>query len=165
LTDGDAVVDASDDNREVQQRACRFLLAIILTAWFCVIGFWLGPHKILFGHFRAMKPGDFVPIAQQYCIPAVREIKIYQRDHGHLPTSARDMPAVFIAAKWTGRGHHDIAPNGMYLFCWFDGFHTEIDYDFTPGREAWSVHGPFVNGPLALPPVTLEPNAKSAYGP
>jgi hypothetical protein len=41
-------------------------------------------------------------------------------------------------------------------------FKHTIEYNFTPGHEGWSVHGPYANGPIPAPPVKLEPDAKPA---
>lgn len=40
-----------------------------------------------------------------------------------------------------------------------------ITYDFKPGAEGWSVHGPFANGPIPVPPVTISPSAKRSPSP
>jgi len=140
--------------------ARRILLRMGLTVWFCVLAFWLGPRLILFHSLRGMEPADFIPIVQKYCVPAVREIKIYQRDHGRMPDSEQDLSPAFNNHHGNdpaGFGVNMLDRRGGYSYLAIGMYKHEVEYDFTPGHEGWTVHGAFANGPIPLPPVVLDP--------
>ncbi len=153
-----------DESSETFHRLLRVLFNVALAGWFYVIGFWLGPNELTFHKLEGMTAQDLVPIVQEYCVPVVREMKIYARDKS--PTSENDLFALLDSHQGHGPGGHRIAANGNYQY-WGPGnvlFKHTIEYDFTPGHEGWSVHGPYVNGPLPVPPVTLELDAKPMSG-
>jgi hypothetical protein len=153
-----------ENGSDARLRLIRVLFYAGLAGWFYVIGCWLGPNELTFHKLEGMTVADFVPIAKKYCVPAVREMKIYQRDHGHLPESEGDMWSLFGSQNGHGPGVHRLDRNGNYEY-WGPGeimFKHTIEYDFTPGHEGWSVRGRFANGQIPLPPVTLEPGAKPA---
>ena len=150
-----------EQQSDAKDRLVRLLFYAALAAWFYVIGFWLGPNELTFHKLEGMTTADFVPIVQKYCAPVVREMKIYQRDHGHLPEREADMWSVFNPQNDRGPGVSRLTSDGGYEY-WGPGeimFKHTIEYDFTPGREGWSVHGPYANGPIPVPAVTIEPDA------
>ena len=112
----------------------------------------------MFGKFTRLSPADFVPMAQSVGIPIVRAMKEYQRDTGKMPGRIEDLIPRYLP----------YIPNHYAIMVESGDFgllvqHNElISYDFTSGAEGWSVRGPFVNGPIPLPPVTLGPGANPA---
>lgn len=141
-------------------RACYYAA---LAGLFGLIALYVGPNYILFGKPTWLTPADFVPEAERECVPVVRAVKEYQRDHGRLPESGRDLVPEYLPAV----AHGFTVFNGE---AWYNGrFNHAITYRFTPGPEAWSVTGVFVNGPLPLPPVTIgssnRPSTRPATGP
>jgi hypothetical protein len=149
---------------DARRRFYRVMLNVALAGWFYVIGFWLGPNELTFHKLEGMTTADFAPIVEKYCVPAVREIKIYRRDHGHLPESEGDMWSLFGNQNDHGPGVHRLNRDGGYEY-WGPGevmFKHTIIYDFTSGHEGWAVEGPYANGPIPVPQVTLEPATEPA---
>src|ERR1039458_3292388 len=70
--------DHMEQNSDTTLRFVRLLFYVALGGWFYVIGCWLGPNELTFHKLEGMTTADFVPIAQKYCAPVVREIKIYR---------------------------------------------------------------------------------------
>jgi hypothetical protein len=128
----------------------NWLLNIALVAWFLLIGFWLGPNLIMFHRLTWITADYFIPEVRSECEPVVREIKQYQIKHGRLPTSLRDLNDDRFNHPLF---HFQSIDYGVYDYR--DDLHHTIRYDFTPGHEGWSVEGKWVNGPIPLPPVTL----------
>jgi hypothetical protein len=148
-----------DPATETRWRTRRVLLNLALAVWFVGVAFWLGPHEIIFGKLRGLSVDDFVPIASKWCVPQVREIKLYQRTHGHFPESARDLGPVFDwnvqKSPQRGPGLPEVYAN-RYSYGLFGNSNESIEYDFSPGKEGWSVRGYFLTAPLPLSPVHLE---------
>jgi hypothetical protein len=134
----------------------------VLAGWFYVIGFWLGPHVIIFRHLRGETTADLAPTIDQYCVPVVRQIKIYQRDNGHLPRSEFDLGKDFCDKHSKGTGMATIY--GQLAYWRVGPGNQQLVYDFTPGHEGWHVYGVFMSGPITLPPVTLEATTKPGSG-
>jgi hypothetical protein len=131
-----------------------------MAAWFVSLAFWFGPHVILFHKLTAMTPADFVPIVQSVCVPAVREIKIYQRDHGKMPSTDADLSPKFRNPQGHNPdcfGMNELNGRGGYSYWAISMYEHNIEYDFTPGHEGWTVHGAFANGPVPVPPVSIGP--------
>jgi hypothetical protein len=145
--------DAPDTTRWVR----RMLFRGALACWFSALAFWFGPNVILFHKLTRPSPDDFVPVVEKYCVPAVRAIKLYQRDHGQMPPSIDALGPPFSSHRSDGPGYHMIDAVRPYTYTAFGSFHHTIYYDFTPGHEGWTIHGAFANGPIPVPPVTLEP--------
>jgi hypothetical protein len=150
-----------DTSTETRWRRIRVLLNLTLAAWIFALAFWLGPHEIIFGRLRGLSVDDLVPIASKWCVSQVREIKLYQRTHGQFPQTAQDLGPVF---DWNvqssncpqrGPGLPEVYPN-RYVYSLFTHYNESIEYDFTPGKEGWSVRGYFLTASLPLPPVQLE---------
>jgi hypothetical protein len=144
-------------------RGNRFVLNVCLAGWFYVVGFWLGPNRLTFGKFEGFTKADIAEVAKQNCVRTVREIKIFKRDHGFAVLQGNEPGLFDLLQRRNGDyGRNEINRDGNYEF-WApnppDYKHT-ITYDFTPGHEGWSVSGPYVNGPIDLPPVTIESDAK-----
>lgn len=129
----------------------RLIYYLALLALFAVIAFQFGPNLINFGKLTRLSVVDFVPIVQQQCVPIVKAAKEYQRDHGHLPNSREDLvPTYLPTANFPGSIDQS-------QFQYFSMWNHMITCDFTPGIEGWSISGPFVRGPIPLPPVTIGP--------
>jgi hypothetical protein len=150
-----------DPATEAAWRLKRLALNLGLAVWFIAIAFWLGPHEIIFGRLRGLSVDDFTPMAEKWCVPQVREIKIYQKVHGHFPSSAQDLGPVF---DWNvknrncpqrGPGLPEVYPN-RYIYGFFANYTETIEYDFAPGSEGWYVRGYFLTAPLPLPPVRVD---------
>ncbi|HSV13145.1 MAG TPA: hypothetical protein VLI90_02725, partial [Tepidisphaeraceae bacterium] len=92
-----------------------------------------------------------------YCVPAVRAVKIYQRNHGQMPASVDALGPPFSSHHTDGPGIHMIDALRPYTYVAFGSYQHTISYDFTPGEEGWTVYGPYANGPVPVPPVVLEP--------
>ena len=112
-----------------------------------------------FGKPTRLTPADLVPIVQSECVPVVRAIKRYQQDTGHLPDPIDDLVPKYIASI---SGVQDL--RGAKFTDWVRPERLEhcVTYDFNPATEGWTVKGPFANGPIPLPKVTLAPEANDA---
>ncbi len=140
-----------EDDEGRRWRYRRILYCAGLGFWFIAIAFYFGPNVINFGKLTRLSPDDFVGIVQRDCVPTVRAMKEYQRDHGKLPTQNEDLAPRYLPEAPKGfismeRGHFQC------LTMW----NHFVIYDFTPGAEGWSVRGPFANGQIRAPLVTPE---------
>ena len=153
-----------DPTPEINWLARNRLLKLGLFVWFAVV-VWFGPNYFLFGKLTRLNPDDFVPVVQKYCVPAVRAMKIYQRSHGQLPADNSDLGTAFDPHKDGGPGIHQIEANGYSYMTFGIYMGHMVEYDFTPGREGWSVSGAFANGPVPVPPVILDSPSPASKNP
>ena len=136
----------------------RLFYLATLAVLFFLIAFQLGPKRILFGKFTSLTPTDFTPIVQRDCVPVVRAIMEYQRDHpGDLPPLPPDLDAL----GFTYHGDALFGSEYSKLDRTYIGTHR-ITYNFTPGPQVWRVAGPFANGVIPVPPIVIAPSTKPA---
>jgi len=133
-----------------------YYLALGLLFW--VIAFELGVNYFRFGKLARQTPADYVADVRQYCLPVVRAMKEFQRDHGRLPNDMDELIPGYLP---------DQSDKAVQLFGARQGqferpvaIHHRIQYDFTPGNEGWIVVGPDTNGRIPLPPVTIAPASR-----
>ena len=132
------------------------LYYFVLAVSFCVFGLWIGPNFLNFGRISGVSGQDFVPDVQQRCVPVVRAMKEYLRDHGQLPNAKKDLVPDYLPDE----SHVDVPAADVWggaLKHWGRWNH-HVTYDFTPGQEGFYVSGPFMNGRLPMPPVKIEPS-------
>jgi hypothetical protein len=130
------------------RRAFYYISVMIL---FGIIAFYVGPNELNFGQLRSPTAADFVPDVE-VCIPVVRAMKEFQRDHGRWASDERELVPNYLREQ--SRRVHVI--NGWF---WSYGkWDQSISYDFAPGRERWMVCGPAVTGTIPAPLVTIGPS-------
>jgi hypothetical protein len=141
-----------EDPESRRWRYRRILFRIALFVALAPVTFYFGPNMFMFGKLTRLSPADFTQHVQRFGVPTVRAIKEYQRDTGHFPNQIHDLQPKYLGSvpPWGA----DIE-NGQFIL-WGNLEHM-ITYDFTPGAEGWKVNGPFANGPIPLPPVTIGP--------
>jgi hypothetical protein len=146
------------ESRRWRRWRILFRIGLFLILGPVIIHF--GTNYIMFGKSSRLAPADFASTVLTNDVSTVRAMKEYQRDTGHLPNQVDDLVPKYLAARPSGM--QDIQ-SGRFLN--FANFNHMITYDFTPGNEGWSVTGPFANGRIPLPPVTLPPGSQSSYVP
>jgi hypothetical protein len=144
-------VKVPEDPESRRWRYRRMLFRIGLFVLLAPVALYFGPNLIMFGKLTRRSPADFVPVVQRECAPTVRAMKEYRRDTGHLPQDIQDLVPKYLASVPWGQ---EIDQSGGFLQITRQESHY-ITYDFTPGREAWTVHGYFANGAIPLPPVVI----------
>jgi hypothetical protein len=140
----------------------RWLYRFSVLAWLLLLSFVAGPKFFLW--FWDVKPAptspaDFVAEVNRYCVPVVRRMKEYERIHGSLPSDFKQ-----FAPEWQNTQEGQALLNGG-TFTRYVELDQMIEYDFTPGHEHWTVKGPFVNGIIPVPPVTLDAQTQPATKP
>lgn len=125
---------------------------VMLLAVFVMIAWYVGPNEINFRKPTPLNAADFVPVVESQCVPVVRAMKQYQRDHGKLPGDTDDLVPKYLSAAEEKQFRGEVE-NGRFVY--FGQWNHLIEYSFAPGNEHWSVHGPVVNGVIPTPPVTL----------
>ncbi len=124
-----------------------------LFSAFAIVAFYVGPNRFLFHKWTRLAPEDFVQTVEGHCVPIVRRMKLFQREHGRLPTQNADIG--ILEHRWSGDAYPgDVEPSG---YNYYGSWHHCITYNFAPGHEGWYVRGPFANGPIPCPPVALPP--------
>lgn len=121
-----------------------------LTGALASIAFYFGPNWFIFGKLTRLSPADFVSFVDHDGVPVVRAVKLYHRDTGQYPADVQELPASYL------KGRSNFSPvmyPGEIVF--FGPWHEEIVYDLTPGKEGWSVRGPFANGAIPATPTTI----------
>jgi hypothetical protein len=119
-----------------------------------------GNNVFMFGKLTNLSPADFVTRVQSLGVPTVRAMKQYERDTGHMPDQMGDLIPKYLPSAPEPWGQ-DVQGGRFEMY---DHFRDIVTYDFTPGAEGWSVQGPFANGPIPLPPVTLGTATMPAHG-
>jgi hypothetical protein len=133
----------------------RVLYYIAVFILFLIIAFYVGPNEIMFG--KVMYPyhslADYVPEVQKECVPIVRAMKEFERDHGQLPMLVSDLVPQYLSSVDFN------APTMGNMFYYVKGDHL-ICYDFTPATEGWTVsQGPLV-GAIPAPLVGIGPSTR-----
>lgn len=142
-------------------RNLRILLRVGLFVLLAPPSIYVGRNLVLFGKPTTLSPADFVPTVQNIALPTVRAMKEYERDTGHLPDRMDDLIPKYLQSPPMSFAQR-VGDSGYELFT---KYNQVITYDFKPGAEGWSVHGPFANGPIPVPPVTILPTAKPSPSP
>ena len=135
-----------------------------LGALFVAVASYVGPNLILFGQPTWITPAWFVPVVERACVPVVRAMKEYQRDHGRLPARGEELMPDYYPPDGPFRGQVEaFVQDGK--FEWWAMYNHMITYDFTPASEGWSVRGVYTEGPIPVPPVKIDPTTRPATGP
>lgn len=130
----------------------RVLYRAGLVGLWAAIAFYFGPHWILFRKWTALTAADLVPDLEMDCVPLVRAVLEYQRDHGSLPPDEKALVPAYMAevpefgAQYQGE-------ECMY----FDHYGDWIKVRFLGGPPEWEARGPFVKGVIPMPPIVLPP--------
>jgi hypothetical protein len=103
---------------------------------------------------------DFVPIVQRDCVPIVRAMKEYQRDHGSYPDDVAQLVPQYLPGNPEHPGFHPMIGKGYFGVLSLNS--QLIEYDCGSEEEAWRIIGGYVSGRMPLPPVTLDPPASTA---
>ena len=111
-------------------------------------------NLIKFGKPTSLSPADFVQEAQTECVPTVRAIKKYQQDTGKLPDDIQNVVPKYLPSDPV---REELQGTTFIDWARWPSTSHRIVYDFNPATEGWSVIGPFANGPIPLPMVTLLP--------
>lgn len=137
-------------------RLRRNLFRLGLFVVLAPIIFYFAKNLMMFHKLTPLTPADYVPLVQRLGVPTVRAMKQYQRDTGSLPDDLRALVPKYLAAEppQCGPDYNYITIARGQLLIYPFGIQT-IMYDFTPDTEGWSTSGPFVTGPIPLPPVTI----------
>jgi hypothetical protein len=142
------VYDAECRRWQAIRRLYRVGLSVLIGA----IAIPVFTNLIKFGKPTPLSAADFLPIIQTECVPVVRAIKQYQQDTGNLPDDINKLVPQYLASipKMADMRYTTfidwVSPHSL-THC--------VIYDFDPATEGWTVKGPFVNGPIPLPKVTL----------
>jgi len=135
-----------------------------LVVLFAVVAFYVGPNYILFGKPTWITPADFVPTVQQRCVPMVRAMKEFRRDHGRLPARGDELvPDYYPARKSAVQGVESAVDDGQFRY--WSMFNHTIRYDFNPASEGWLVSGPYTSGRIPAPPVAIGPATRPVSRP
>jgi hypothetical protein len=134
-----------------------------LLTFFAVVAFYVGPNLILFGKPTWITPAYFVPTVERRCVPIVRAMKEFRRDHGRLPARGEELIPDY---------HPPDDPSVQYVaisvrdgkFEFWSEFHHVITYDFDPASEGWSVSGVYTRGRIPAPPVAIGPSTRPTTG-
>ncbi len=122
--------------------------------------FHFGPNLINFGKLGGLNAQDFVGTVNHDGVPTVRAIKQYQSDHGSWPKDIEALTPNYLNAAMIHGGQDFSCSGTTPQFEFWTKYNHRVIYDFTPGSERWTVAGPFVNGPIPLPPVAISPSAQ-----
>src|SRR5688572_4286961 len=89
----DGPMDTAEAKRWHRRRLLYYAALVLLA---CPVAFYFGPNWFLFRKLTWITPADFAPVAQQECVPIVRAMKEYARDHGHLPATSDDLAPDYL---------------------------------------------------------------------
>lgn len=131
-------------------RRRRRILRFGLVVWFgCVVYF--GRNIFLFHRLGPITAADFAADVQRNMVPVVRAMKEYERANGQLPSSCFDLYGNNPTQQQI-RYSHGVGDGGYDC----EAEYGVVNYDFSPDREGWYVRGPFANGRIPLPRVTID---------
>ena len=148
---------SSVDAIERSWRRRRVAYYGVLVLLFAPIAFYFGPNVIMFGKLTWLAPADFVVAVERRCVPVVRAMKEFERDHGRRPNRVEELEPAYLPEDRNVRAR---VQNGEFE-CW-TMFNHVIEYRFTPGDEGWYVRGVYTNGRIPYPPVTVGPATRLA---
>ena len=171
----------SPDARRWDRRRHAYHAVLLGSA--AAFALYVGPNLMLFGKPTWIDPSDFVPIVAQQCVPIVRAMMEYERDHGRRPDTAAELAPDYLSEKeaeraspWVENGgfwrltqfNHDV----VYLFSRPAG---DVDLPaegrrraayveelFADQSEGWYVAGPYTRGRIPVPPVTVGASTRPA---
>ena len=127
-----------------------------LITIFFGIAFYFGPNWFLFHKWTSLTATDFVPVVEEKCVPTVRAVKAYARDHGgHMPETNDDLGPAF--KNWTEVG---MVRRDGFEFLDFGHAMQRIEYKFGPTGERWVVEGVFLNATIPVPAVADPPTSQ-----
>ena len=127
---------------------------LAMMALFVIIAFYAGPNEINFGSPFGLRASAFVPYVMRDCVPVVRAMKEYQRDHGSFPGDIDDLVPQYLSAGAKNRFLGNVYKGQFSAFAEWNHL---IEYKFGPGKEEWRIRGPLINGVLPVPAVTSGP--------
>jgi hypothetical protein len=134
----------------------RVFYYLVVVAAFIIMAFSVIPNEMNFGMLHKPIPADFVPLVETECAPIVKAMKEFQRDHGRMPTDERELAPDYLPdVKFPGSARQG-------TFEYYTKWNHMISYNFTPGGEGWSIIGPFANGTIPAPLVTISPSTSPA---
>ena len=145
-------------------RRRRVMYYCALGALFAVGGLYVGPNYLLFDKPTWITPADFVPTVERRCVPIVRAMKEFRRDHGRLPKDGEELIPDYHppedrnvqsvrATVWEGK------------FRYLAMYNHSITYDFDPATEGWIVSGVYTSGRIPAPPVAIDPTPRATTRP
>jgi hypothetical protein len=137
--------------------AKRLSLRLALLLLFSAIAFYFGPNEVNFGKLTRPSPADFVQDVETRCVPVVRAMKEYQRDHGQWPKKMEDLAPGYLSSAEADGFVGDISKGHFFTFSKWE---EAIEYDIAPGGERWIVSGGYVHGTIPVPPVTIDPTTR-----
>ena len=135
------------------------------AAFFAAVALYVGPNLLLFGKPTGLTPADFVPTVEEQCVPIVRAMKEFRRDHGRLPDGGAELMPDYHPPEDPGLQYVSASVHQGKFNRWTTMYNHTITYDFEPATEGWYVTGAFTHGRIPLPPVTIDPRPKAASGP
>jgi hypothetical protein len=132
----------------------RLAFYFALISLFAIIAFYGGPNEINFGSPFGLRAASFDLFVARRCVPVVRAMKEFQRDHGNLPSDVGDLVPLYLTPAERDGFQGNVWKGQFYAFA---GWNHVIEYNFGPGREEWRIRGPVINGVLPIPPVNISP--------
>jgi hypothetical protein len=138
----------------------RLLYYAGMFGLFLMLAFYVGPNEFLFHTilYPYHSLADYKPEIGKDCVPLVRAVKEYRRDHGQLPEYLDQLIPTYLASlKVPARMWNDqlFVLKGDHLIC----------YDFTPASEGWTVSDAPIDGAVPAPLVTISPATRPASAP
>lgn len=114
-----------------------------------------GANYTLYGQFHAMTLADLVPVVQATCVPTVRAMKEYARDHGQWPAKIEDLVPAYLANRPL-RGE---CAGDTYMY--FGAHGMMIECRLRTNGDEWRVHGPGLSGEIPMDPIEVGPGTRA----
>jgi hypothetical protein len=111
------------------------------------------PTRMLFGQWTKPVAADFAPYVREQCVPVVRALLAYGRDHGHPIDSENDLVPKYLPDPL--RYGMMVGVRGEVRF-WTDFYNEYITYRPDDLGGVWMMRGAFVNGPVPVPIVHID---------
>ena len=154
----------ADEQYLKRWRRRRLAYHACLTAFCAAVAFYVGPNLFMFGQPTWITPAWFVPVVEQQCVPVVRAMKEFQRDHGRLPARGEE-----LIPDYHPPDHPSVQRVAVSVrdgkFEWWSEYNHIIAYDFDPASEGWSVRGVYTRGRIPVSPVKINPATRPASAP
>jgi hypothetical protein len=135
----------------------RIFFRIALAGLFWLIAFHIGPNEILFGRLTAPSMPYFVPIIERECVPVVRAVKEYERDHGAMPVKLDDLVPRYLSKVPNPTGHYFASGSDASYLVNLTG--ENVEWNLTSVGETWEIYGWFATGVPPIRPVLISPPA------